>query len=72
MFLQIFFLEISDQSTQIDWKDVFTSWSICLNVLGNIFGKSFKKIGKVNSINGTMINTENGTSRNRSTTVRVN
>jgi len=51
---------------------MFTSLSICLNVLGNIFGKSFKKIGKVNSINGTIINTENGTSRNRSTNVRVN
>ncbi len=38
----------------------------------NIFGKSFKKIGNVNSINGTIINTEKGTSRNKSAAVRVN
>jgi hypothetical protein len=51
---------------------MFTSLSASLNVLGNIFGKSFKNIGNVNSINGTMIKTENGKSRNKSADVRVN
>jgi len=53
-------------------KNICTSLSASLNVLGNILGKSFRKIGNVNSINGTIINIEKGTSRNRSATVRVN
>ncbi len=53
-------------------NQIFTSLSASLNVLGNIFGKSFKNIGNVNSINGTMTKTENGTSRNKSAAVRVN
>lgn len=49
-----------------------TSLSASLNVLGNILGKSFKNTGNVNSMNGTIINTEKGTSRNKSATVRAN
>ncbi len=73
MFLQFFFLV---KQIHIICKYIiklkYTSLSASLNVLGNILGKSFKKIGNVNSINGTIINTEKGTSRNRSETVRVN
>lgn len=53
-------------------KGQSTSLSASLKVLGNIFGKTFKKIGKVNSKNGTMMKTENGTNRNKSAVVRVN
>jgi hypothetical protein len=41
-------------------------------VLGNIFGNNFKKIGNVNSKNGTIINKENGSKRNKSAAVCVN
>lgn len=37
-----------------------------------MLGKSLRKIGNVNSMNGTMTNTENGTNRNRSAAVLVN
>lgn len=40
------------------------------NVEGNIFGKSLSATGRRSSMNGTMMNTEKGTSRNRSWVVR--
>ncbi|RNA33617.1 hypothetical protein BpHYR1_000132 [Brachionus plicatilis] len=43
-----------------------------LNVLGSMLGNSFKKMGKANSMKGTIIKMENGTSRNKSAEVRVN
>ncbi|TNN66851.1 hypothetical protein EYF80_022920 [Liparis tanakae] len=42
----------------------------CGEVEGNISGKSLRKTGRRNSMNGTMMNTVKGTRRNRSAQVR--
>lgn len=52
-------------------KKVITSRSESANVLGNMPGKNLRTNGNKNSANGTMTNTRNGTSRNRSAVVRT-
>lgn len=42
------------------------------NVEGSIFGKSLSATGKRNSMNGTIMKTEKGTSRSKSCVVRFN
>ena len=46
-------------------------WSDVVKVDGSIPGNSFKATGRRNSMKGTRMNTENGTRRNRSDTVRT-
>ena len=49
-----------------------TSLDSSVNVLGNIPGNSIRATGSNSSMNGTMMNTENGTKRNMSAVVRTN
>jgi len=48
-----------------------SSFILSWKVDGNILGKSFKKTGSKNSINGTRMNTANGTNLKISAVVRV-
>jgi len=49
-----------------------TFFDLSSKVLGNILGKTLTTTGRRNSMKGTTINTRNGTSLNRSATVRKN
>lgn len=46
--------------------------TLVVKVDGNIPGNSFKATGSNNSMNGTMMKTENGTRRNKSDVVLTN
>ena len=72
-------------SSRVSWRNFAISnltFRFCLilssrsfivwKVDGNIPGKSFMNTGSNNSMNGTIIKTENGTSRNMSPTVLLN
>lgn len=63
-----FYTHITPTPTPCDltFLDAVSNW------LGSMPGKSFRATGRRNSMNGTMMKTEKGTSLNRSEAVRVN